>query len=294
MISRSTILHLRIPFSVYLAPVFCFAAGLYPFAPAWQLLIVFLIVHLLLYPASNGYNSWFDKDQGSIGGLEAPPPVKRELYYVALAMDGAAILLGLWLCGWFFALMLLIYGLVSKAYSHPAVRLKKRPVASLLTAAIFQGAFSFIMIYQAIHQAELKLLLSPQVLMPASLSTLMLLGFYPLTQVYQHEEDRQRGDITFSIIMGIRGTFLFSAVIFMLSAIGYWLYFYFWFTPWFFIAFAGCLGPLLLYYALWMRRVWKDPEEAGFRQVMRMNSLASWCLMVFFLLFALLQYKLFQ
>lgn len=123
MFSRSTWLHLRIPFSYFLLPVFLFALGVSPNFTESRLLWSFLIVHLLLYPASNGFNSYFDKDEKSIGGLSNPPPVKVGLYYVSLLFDGFAIVLGLKISV-LFASMLLIYGLVSKAYSHPAVRLK--------------------------------------------------------------------------------------------------------------------------------------------------------------------------
>ena len=54
MISRSTLLHLRIPFSFFLLPVYLFALSISN-TPAWQnVLFVFFIVHFLLYPATNG------------------------------------------------------------------------------------------------------------------------------------------------------------------------------------------------------------------------------------------------
>ena len=128
MLSRSTWLHLRIPFSFFLMPVYLFALGVSPNLGESRLLWSFLIIHLLLYPASNGYNSYFDKDEKSIGGLKNPPPVTKGLYYTSLLLDGIAIVLGFIKISFLFALMLLIYGLVSKAYSHPAIRLKKYPI----------------------------------------------------------------------------------------------------------------------------------------------------------------------
>jgi 1,4-dihydroxy-2-naphthoate octaprenyltransferase len=50
-------------------------------------------------------------------------------------------------------------------------------------------------------------------LYPALLSTCLLLGSYPMTQIYQHEEDARRGDKTFSLLLGIKETFIFTAVI---------------------------------------------------------------------------------
>src|SRR5690349_7455866 len=103
MIQRSTWLHLRIPFSFYLMPVFLFAWSISPHPALWRVLLSFIILHFFLYSASNGYNSFFDKDEDSIGGLENPPPVSKELLYVSLLLDGIALLLGIFLGWWFVA-----------------------------------------------------------------------------------------------------------------------------------------------------------------------------------------------
>lgn len=53
------------------------------------------ILHVLIYPASNAYNSYFDKDEGSIGGLKNPPKVDKKLWQVANVFDVLGILLSL-------------------------------------------------------------------------------------------------------------------------------------------------------------------------------------------------------
>ena len=130
MIKKSTWLHLRIPFSFYLVPVFLFAWSISDKQYVFNAVLSFVIIHFFLYPASNAYNSYFDKDKQSIGGLKNPPPVSKELYYIALIFDAIALMLGLFI-GWQFVLMLFIYGLVSKAYSHPSIRIKKYAIGSL-------------------------------------------------------------------------------------------------------------------------------------------------------------------
>ena len=54
---------------------------------------------------------------------------------------------------------------------------------------------------------SLDQLLESQIVYGAFLCTLMLLGSYPMTQVFQHEEDAKRGDLTLSRILGIKGLF---------------------------------------------------------------------------------------
>src|SRR3954469_16180666 len=94
MFSKSTLLHLRIPFSYFLLPVYLFAVSVSPNITEKRLLWVFIILHLLLYPASNGFNSYFDKDEKSIGGLKNPPPVQKGLYWTSLLLDMVAVVVG--------------------------------------------------------------------------------------------------------------------------------------------------------------------------------------------------------
>ena len=287
MFSRSAWLHLRIPFSFFLMPVYFFALGISPNFGGSRLLWSWLIIHFFLYPASNGYNSYFDKDEKSIGGLKNPPPVNKGLYCLSLLFDLAAILLGFLKISTLFAMLLLFYGLVSKAYSHPSVRLKKFPIAGWLTVGIFQGFFTFLICYVGINDFGIENLLNARVLIPATLSTIILLGTYPMTQVYQHEEDAKRGDRTISLLLGVRGTFTFVLIIFTLAAAGYVWYFYSFYELRFGIAFLMFLTPVVIYFLVWFLLVLKNPAKANFAYTMWLNFLSALCLNGFFIWFFL-------
>ena len=282
MISRSTLLHLRIPFSFFLLPVYLFALSISN-TPAWQnVLFVFFIVHFLLYPASNGYNSYFDKDKKSIGGLRHPPAVTKELYSVSLILDIAAIVFGLMINIWF-GLMLFIYGMISKAYSHPSVRIKKYPVLSWLTAGFFQGFFTFMMCYLAMNDAELEIFRQQEIMIPAFLSSVMLWGSYPMTQIYQHEEDAGRGDITLSLKLGIPGTFYFTGGFFMLATVAFMLFYLTFFESADAYTFLIFTIPMVLYFFRWYLLVRKDRSKANFGNSMGLNLISSVCLSLFFI-----------
>lgn len=287
MFSRSAWLHLRIPFSFFLMPVYIFALGISPNLGESRLLWSFVIIHLFLYPASNGFNSYFDKDEKSIGGLKNPPPVTKGLYYLSLLFDGVAIVLGFLKIGLLFAMLLLIYGLVSKAYSHPSIRLKKFPIAGWLTVGLFQGFFTFLMCYIGINNYGLENLGSARVLAPAILSSIILLGTYPMTQIYQHEEDATRGDKTISLMLGIRGTFIFVLIVFTLAAAGYVIYFYSFYSVWFGEVFLLALSPVVAFFLIWFYRGWNDPAKANFTNTMWLNFLSALCLNAFFFWFFL-------
>ncbi|MCU0446419.1 MAG: UbiA family prenyltransferase [Microscillaceae bacterium] len=281
MLSQSTLLHLRIPFSFFLLPVFCFAVSVAQPSDWSRTIWAFFILHFLVYPASNAYNSYYDKDEDSIGGLENPPPVSRELLYVSLAMDFGAVLLGLLVSFWF-ALGLLLYGLASKAYSYDKIRLKKYPITSWLVIGFFQGFFTFLLIYQGILNVPLSELGSAKVYLGGTLSSLMLLGSYPMTQVYQHQEDAKRGDLTLSRLLGIRGTFLFTMLVF--GSVGGLYFWYFWaFYAWQVgLIFELSLLPVVVYFMYWFYKVWQNPQNANFKSTMRLNLISAICMNLFF------------
>lgn len=287
MFSKSTLLHLRIPFSYFLLPVFLFALSVSPNLMASKILWVFIILHFLLYPASNGYNSYFDKDEGSIGGLKNPPPVKGGLYWMSLLLDAAAILLGLLKVSLLFSVMLLVYGLVSKAYSHPAIRLKKYPVVGWIITGLFQGLFTFQMCYAGLNNFDVEGLLQEKVLIAGSLTSIMLWANYPMTQVYQHEEDARHGDKTLSLMLGIRGTFYFAGTFFAIAIIGFIGFFKTYFElryGWYLVLW---LSPVVLYFSYWFIRVLRDEKQADFQHTMWLNFISATCLIVFFVRFFL-------
>ena len=283
MFFRSTWLHLRIPFSYFLMPVYLFALGVSPHLNQNRVIWSFLLVHLFLYPASNGYNSYFDKDEKSIGGLRNPPPVHISLYYTALAFDIIAIILSLIKINALFAVMIFIYGAVSKAYSHPRIRLKKYAVGGWLVAGLFQGFFTFVMCYTGINDVDIENTMHSEVLIPAVLTSIMLWGNYPMTQVYQHEEDTLHGDHTLSLMLGIRGTFIFVQGVFVLAAIGFVLYFKSFYTMDYAYAFLVALSPVVLFFLYWFYRVWRDESKANFSNTMWLNFISATCLNSFFI-----------
>jgi 1,4-dihydroxy-2-naphthoate octaprenyltransferase len=282
MFSRSSWLHLRIPFSYFLLPVFLFSLCISPNFNGPRIAWVFFILHFLLYPASNAYNSYFDKDEKSIGGLKNPPPVNIGLYFLALLFDALAVVLGYWKINLTFAAMLLIYGLVSKAYSHPSIRLKKYAITGWVTTGIFQGLFTFMMCYVGINDYHTTQALTPAVIIPGLLTSVMLWANYPMTQVYQHEEDSKRGDRTFSLMLGIKGTFYFAAAFFTVATVGFVFYLKTFFHLNYAILFLVVLSPVLVFFFYWLILVHKNENMADYKRTMWLNLISATCLNAFF------------
>lgn len=279
---KSTLLHLRIPFSFFLMPIFLFALSIADSIDLAAAGVAFVALHLFVYPASNAFNSYYDRDEKSIGGLKNPPAVSLELLWFSLFFDLSALFM-LFFVSKYLALGILIYGLVSKAYSHPAIRFKKYPILGLLSVAIFQGAWIVLLVYQAVMKLDFTELFADQKVIAASiLATLLLSGSYPMTQIYQHEEDGKRKDLTMSRLLGIRGTFYYTMSVFGIAAAGF-IWFYFTYYSWNeAVAFLVALFPVLVFFLRWFSKVWQDESEANFENTMRLNLISAICLNLFF------------
>ena len=273
---------MRIPFSVFLMPVFWFALSAAPEFDWQKAAFVFLILHLLVYPASNGYNSYFDRDEGSIGGLKHPPKVPRRLFYLVVLFDFLAVLLSLFI-SIPFAVCVLVYLFVSKAYSYDKIRLKKYPSLSTFTVVFFQGAFTFLMV-QIGSGVPSENYFSTSNLILALVSSLFLCGSYPLTQVYQHAEDRQRGDQTLSLKLGLNGTFLFSAISLTIAAAVLTGEYYFTDRINNIFIFAVFTAPIIAFFTYWQLQIRKSTAAVNFENTMRMNQISSLCMSAAFLL----------
>ena len=285
IIQRSTIQLLRFHFSFFLMPVYWFALSQVVRPNGARALLIFIILHFLIYPSSNGFNSYMDRDEGSIGGLKSPLQPTRQLFYVSLVMDVLALILGFFV-SIYFVLAAFIYILASRAYSARSVRLKKYPVTGFLTVIVCQGALVFFMVYHGSHP-----LLSLRVPTLGMISASLLIGgFYPLTQIYQHEADARDGVKTISAQLGLRGTFIFCGIVYGIAfvTLAYFLLSSLEIKE--FSVFTTSMLPVLVYFIIWAAQVWQNPSKADFRHTMRMNTLASLCSGVGFILAFLMRY----
>ncbi|WP_299249785.1 UbiA family prenyltransferase [uncultured Cytophaga sp.] len=283
LIDKNTVTLLRIPFSFLLMPLFLLAlsqSGVNILN--FNVIVSFLIIHLLVYPASNGYNSYVDQDEGSIGGIENPPLPTIQLFYVTVFLDILALILSVVCIHWKFAICIFLYILASRAYSSKTIRLKKYPYIGFLTVVFFQGAFTYYMCVLGITGQLLEL--NQPIIYLLIACSLQIAGAYPLTQIYQHQQDYKDGVITISYKLGYIGTFLFTGIMFLGTNLFYFLYFNateslssFYILQLFFL-------PIVGYYVYWFSTVIKDRTAANFKHTMRMNLLAAICMNTCFLI----------
>jgi 4-hydroxybenzoate polyprenyltransferase len=143
-------------------------------------------------------NSAYDRDEGDIAYLRRPPPPPPHLATFGFGLMVLGLLGSLLLPAGFRAVYAVCLGL-SVLYSVPPFRLKAVPGMDWLINMWGFGTFTPYAGWAATG-------------VPVDLSHgLVLLAFcplfaalYPLTQIYQFEEDARRGDRTLALILGIR------------------------------------------------------------------------------------------
>ena len=277
LLHRSTIQLLRFHFSFFLLPVFLFALSQVREINWWHALFTFCILHLLVYPSSNGYNSYMDRDTTPIGGIAHPLAPTRQLFFLTIVIDVISIALA-FVISVYFALGIVLYILASRAYSYRGIRLKKYPIAGYLVVLLFQGALVFFVSYHACSRDKS---LHPPI-WAVAVASCLIGGYYPLTQIYQHGEDEADGVRTISMLLGKRGTFIFCGIVFGLATLFMFLLYKQSSMLWAFALFALCMSPMVWFFVQWMRRVWNDGQEANFRNSLWMNVLAAVCTSICF------------
>jgi 1,4-dihydroxy-2-naphthoate octaprenyltransferase len=273
MSARDLFLHLRLHWQLMLAPLYFWGYLLSAGNGAPELFtarfwLVFVIFHVFFYGGATALNSYYDQDEGPVGGLWDPPQVTRDLLIFSVAIQ----ILGLVLIS-FVSLPLfilsLVMGFVGNAYSHPAIRLKARPWTSLLAVSIFQGMGGTAAGW-LVAQGDWTTLFSVKALLGLLSASLVITGFYPLTQVYQREQDRKQGVISFAVYAGER-CFPLAIACFLLAAVlmGFLVWQNFGPAP----AVAAGIGPvgLAAAVAVWWRSYDDDQVRENYVWMLRLG-----------------------
>ncbi len=162
------------------------------------LLLGLAIWVVLLNGGTLALNSAFDRDEGDIGYLASPPPVPRGLGLFALGLMSAGQGLAFLLprpFPWVYATCFVM----SLVYSVPPIRLKAVAGLDWVINMWGFGTLTALAGYSLTGRA-----MGPVQWLVLLAFCPLFAGLYPLTQLYQFDADRQRGDRTLALVLGMR------------------------------------------------------------------------------------------
>ena len=175
------------------------AAGSGPESVPWRYALAGVLIWVVcLNGGTLAINSAFDRDTDDIAYLRRPPPPPPHLFPCGLGLMTVGLIGALFFPRPYLAAYLICL-VMSVAYSTPPIRLKGVPGADW---AINMWGFGVLTPFAGWASTGLPM---------GRASEAVILGFcplfasfYPLTQLYQLESDRARGDSTLAVVLGVR------------------------------------------------------------------------------------------
>lgn len=265
---KNFLLHLRLNYNFFIlsAPFFLGAIFVPKIVNLTTFLISFILIYIFLFGGTNVYNSYFDKDEGPIGGLEHPPKVDRWMYYIAWSIQIIGLVIStliLPLFGFIFLFSIILFWI----YSGPTFRFKGKPLLSFLVIGIGTVFNTTIFGYVMAGGTGLP----TNVIISAIGASFLILSMYPISQAYQIDEDSKRGDITFAVRYGIKGIKINYLILFFLGLVL--LSYSFLFIQ--YLGISTFAAGILVYVIMWqkIKKISKQPSE--YKSIMRLKYVSG-------------------
>ena len=201
--------HLRLHYQFLLLSGAYLLGGAFSSNENWIMFIIqYLNVHILLFGGLTAYNSFWDKDKGPIGGLKNPPKIENWMHNASLGLQIAGLIIALFV-NYYFASLYFLVMVLSIFYSHPKIRWKGKPLLSFIPVGLGTGLLSFYMGYLAFGAGKLDYF----TFLAGIGTTLIIISMYPISQVYQIKQDKNKNIRTFANYYGlekVRRLFIFA------------------------------------------------------------------------------------
>jgi len=177
------------------------------------LLLTWLAWVLALNGGTLAYNSAWDRDESAVAYLDDPPPPPPHLAAFALSLMVAGVAIAA-LVSRPLALLTAACVILSVLYSHPRTRGKGIPGVDLLINMVgYGGGTTLAGLLTAAAAVGAPARPSPGGWWLCTGFALLFGSFYPLTQLYQLDDDRRRGDRTLALALGVRWSLVLALLL---------------------------------------------------------------------------------
>jgi len=126
-----------------------------------------------------------------------------------------------------------------------------------------------------------------KILLVAGVVTIFIMGSYPTTQIYQHDEDRRRGDRTISMLLGTKGTLLCSAVLLAAASLLLCILMYRFYGGKTALLLVLLMLPAAAYFSAWLISCVRGRAAADYDHMMRLCMIGATGMNLFCLAFYL-------
>lgn len=173
-------------------------------------LILGFISWFFLCSAMAIFNSYYDKDERPVAGLENPPRAAFSMLIGSSLMKLSGFIIALFLNKIFFTLYILGV-ILSILYSHEKFRLKSNGYI-----AVFFNFVVGVMTFLATSSFSLS---SPVILFFGSAAAgSFLAAIYLMMQIHQKDDDKNRKDISIMVLYGRKLAITFAVILMIVAA----------------------------------------------------------------------------
>jgi 1,4-dihydroxy-2-naphthoate octaprenyltransferase len=242
--------------SLIFLPVFLFAISQTQDINWLHTTLFFVVMFILVQPSIRMQITYANMQLSKCDIAETEQA--KKLFKISTAMDGLAVVFSTLIFSLEVGAGVLTYLLLSKLHNSNPIRLKKYAIISWLLTMAMQGVLLFALTQYACG----KIMLITNVF--ALQATTFFVGFiFPLLQMYTHQQDANRGDLTISLRLGLKGTFTLSLVAFLVAVLFMGLHFYNIKKLFHFYLFLLFLSPVAAYFFWWRKNTKIQPLAAN-------------------------------